>query len=354
MGFSHSHGVSVRAVAAAVPSNIERTKDLHQFSDETIKQVIHRLGVEERRKCISGQTQLDLCEQAAKKCISELEWSEKDINILIFVTQTPDHIMPSNSSLLHGILNLGSNTECFDINLGCSGFAYALSVASRMLQACGCQDRALICLGDASSISSAQDPSTYPLMGDAGACVALEYSETNTSEMRFSLGTVGNYFNAIKVEDGGARNPVSVDSLKVYEDECGAKRTRLHAKMKGDQILRFSLSNIPDRVSDFLMHFSLDQNTFEYVVLHQPNRLIYNALAKKLSVSEEKLLDSLRNFGNTSSASIPLNLVSNLAVKSDANFSGELLCCGFGSGLSFGIASIMCEKLKVCVLIEVE
>jgi len=336
MGLSKTAGVTVRAISVAVPGQVERTDDLIQFDVQTRRQIIYRLGIYERRRCKVGQTQLDLCEHAAKQCVEELGWSLNNIDLLIFVTQTPDHKMPSNSSILHQRLSLNTEAECFDINQGCSGFAYSLAIASRMMFGRGSQ-RALICLGDASSIASEKDQSTFPLIGDAGACMVLE-TDTNAHEMSFSLGTYGKYYQSIMIENGGARNPVTAESFQDVEQAANGLRSRLHAQMDGGQVLQFSLSEVPAAIRQFLDSYSMKVSDFSKVVLHQPNRVIYDALAKKLSVNHDQLLSSLKRFGNTSSASIPLSIVSNLSVEQNTVVSGGFLCCGY---------ALICKLLEI-------
>jgi 3-oxoacyl-[acyl-carrier-protein] synthase-3 len=153
----------------------------------------------------SGLCASDLCVDAAQRLLKSLEWSTDSVDCLVFVTQTPDYLLPATSCIIQDRLGLKPNCYALDISLGCSGWVYGLSVVAALMES-GVFKRALLLAGDTTSVTkSPQDRSTFPLFGDAGTATAIEYRE-NSGTMAFDFGTDGSGYEAIMIKDGGFAN----------------------------------------------------------------------------------------------------------------------------------------------------
>jgi 3-oxoacyl-[acyl-carrier-protein] synthase-3 len=347
MAFLEVKNVRIAGISACVPQEIEENRTLPLFSsEEEAEKFIASTGIERRHTSRKHLTS-DLCFFAAEKLISDLGWDKQDIDALIFVTQGPDYVLPATSCILQDRLRL--NEECYtlDISLGCSGWVYGLSVAANLLSS-GMMKKALFLCGDTSHGTSREDKSAYPLFGDAGTVTALEFSE-QTGSFKFHFATDGSGYDAIIIPDGGARNPFSEKSLEMAEIEPGIKRNRLNTVLNGMDIFAFGISKAPQTIRKLSEKFGVDLNTVDYFVFHQANKFMNEKIRKKLKLPEEKVPYSLKNFGNTSSASIPLTISTELRKKiSMGKYS--FIGCGFGVGLSWATVAFDLDKVGVSVI----
>lgn len=337
--------VKISGIAGGVPSNIvSNAAGISTSSDYDARAFIETTGVSERRLS-SVLTTSDLCYAAAEKLIGDLKWDKNEIDFLIIITQTPDYIEPATACIMQD--RLGLSKECYaeDISLGCSGWVYGLSNAASLLSSCG-EGKALLMVGDGKRRNPEEDD---PLFGMAGVVTALEYDE-NAESMMFHFGTDGSGFDAIIIPDGGSRNQFSEKSL-IYQEVEGHKWNRLQTWMKGMDVFSFGISTAPKSVKKLAEHFDFDYSNYDYLILHQANMKMNDMIAKKLKFEKAKVPSSMFLFGNTSSASIPLTIVTELkdAVKKPT----KLLCCGFGIGLSWGTVAFSVNDLIISDIVEV-
>ena len=342
MAFLSVKGVRIAGLAAAVPSQIERIETLPIFTTDEAKKFISATGVISRhvsKKLLSS----DLCTAAAERMIADLGWEKSSIDGLVVVTQCPDYSRPSNATLIQGRLGLSKECASLCISFGCSGWVYGLQVASAMI-ACGLK-RVLLCCGEGVQAYYPEDKSTYPLFGAAGTCTALEASE-NVPPMHFHLATDGTGWRAIHCPDGGYRNPCSAKSYEPFETEGGGKCTRMNTAMDGVEVFSFGISQPPKSIKNLCSHFGVDIANIDYLLLHQANLFLNAKIMKKVGVPSEKCPHNIEEFGNSSSGTLPLLMVTRLREQLQAN-SLKFVGCAFGVGLSWG--SVAFETLKPVV-----
>ena len=276
--------------------------------------------------------------------ISDLKWDKSEIDALIFVSQYADYIVPATACILQNRLHLSTECYAMDIPLGCSGWVYGLSSAVALLQN-GHIRKALLLCGDAKR----RVPFNDPLFGHAGTATALEYRE-GAAGFRFHFGTDGSGYDAIMIPDGGARNQITPESFK-EEVIDGRRYNRLQTRMKGMDVFAFGISTAPKSVKKLAEHFGFDYQTADYYVFHQANMKMNNLIAKKLKLDEEKVPSCMYRFGNTSSASIPLTIVTQLKGKIEERPT-KFICCGFGVGLSWGTVAFATDHIVISDLVE--
>lgn len=351
MSFISIGNVNIVGISACVPKEVEEVSDFSLFSIDDAINFSKTTGVERRRKSPVDVCSSDLCFKAAEKLIEELGWATNEIECLLFVSQTPDYTLPATSTILQHRLGLSTDCYTLDISSGCSGWVDALSVISSLLSH-GSMKKGILLAGDTIlKFCSETDKSTYPLFGDAGTATALEFSDKEENRIHFTFNSDGEGSDAIMIMDGGFRNPVNEKSLIKETISEGIERSKLDLILEGMDVFSFGISKAPQSVNNLLNHFSIDIEKIDYFIFHQANKFMNEKIRKKLKLPEEKVPYSLKDFGNTSCATIPLTLVTQLQ---DRLIKQKLshVACGFGVGLSWGSCYFQTDQIVCPDLIE--
>ena len=303
------------------------------------------LGLKQRRVAAPGVTALDLCADAAARLLNELGVDATSLDALIFVTQTPDHPQPNNASLLHGRLGLSKSAAAYDLSMGCSGWVYGLHQAA-LLCAHGGAARVLLCAGDTlSRLTNPGDRATDPIFGDAGSAVLVEKTG-RSAPMHFVLGTDGAGAEAIRVGQGGARQPSG--DLVEQTDADGNRRHAANLCMNGADVFSFTLREVPTAIATVLHQAGWEAAKTDALVLHQANTFILQSLGKKTGYAESQVpTGAFERYGNQSSASIPAALVEGFGDRLEAE-SLRVVGCGYGVGLSWGAFAGEIGPITVC------
>lgn len=345
-------GVTLRAVAAAVPRHVESNLNDDRLSPQERAILVKTTGIEERRVAGPTLTTADLCAHAADELLKRCRIDRDSIGLLVFVSQSEDYYLPATAALLQHRLGLSTRTMAFDVGLGCSGYVYGLSIVASLLRNGGI-GKALLLTGDVSTITvSPEDKSTWPLFGDAGTATLIE-ATPGTSPWHFNFMTDGGGADAIIIPDGGARNKINEKSLCVDTVAEGVRRHRLHLVLNGADIFAFATREVPALVRALAEYCGRPPDSMDYFVMHQANKLMNETIRKKLGIAAEKTPYSLDQFGNTSSASIPLTMVTRMREDLESR-PLELLLSGFGVGLSCGNVFLPTPPLTCLPLLEVQ
>ncbi|HPE86249.1 MAG: ketoacyl-ACP synthase III [Bacteroidales bacterium] len=344
--------VKLCGISACVPSNEVSNHDYEFISDKERESLVKNIGVEKRRvRKDATLTTSDMCFASAKKLMETLKWDKQEIGLLIFVSQSNDYIIPNTSGILQHRLGLPKTCMAMDVGMGCSGYVYGLATIAGLIHS-GMIKKALLLVGDISTSNvSYRDKSAYPLFGDAGTATALEY-QPGAEEIRFNMQSDGAGYDAIIIPSGGMRNPVSEKSFELRSYSEGIERSDLHVAMNGIDVFNFALREVAPNIKALAERYTLSIEEANFVVFHQANKLINNTIRKILKISPDKTPTSLAKFGNTSSASIPLTMVSEI---SEPLRTGKckLILSAFGVGLSWGTVFITTENLVIPELIEI-
>lgn len=345
MAFLEIKNVRIAGISAGVPKQRICNLDQEDISkDYDAATFVEVTGVKFRR--IGEFTVSDLAVPAAETLLKELGWSKADVDGIVVVTQHGDYIVPATSCIIQEKLKLGKECMALDISLGCSGWVYGLSTIAGMMGKSNLK-KCLLISGDARRRVEFNDP----LFGYAATITALEYKE-GVESLKFHLGTDGSGYDAIIIPDGGSRNQIT-DRSFVKEEIDGRKYTRLQSRMKGMDVFSFGITTAPKSVKKLAAHFDFDYQSYEFLVLHQANMKMNNMIAKKLKFETERVPSSMWEYGNTSSASIPLTIVSQLRKQTQSK-SVKVICCGFGVGLSWGTVAANLDKIVMPEIVEVE
>lgn len=354
MAFLKVDKVAIRGLSGCVPSQVEENSTLPFYaSREEAEQVIAATGIERRHVSPKDITSSDLCLRAAERLIEELGWEKESIDLLAFCTQTPDYLNHPNSFVVHEKLGLKESTMCLDFYHGCPGWVTSLSSVASLVGG-GKIRRALLLDGDTvSKVQNRSNREERPLFGDAGTATALEYDDT-AAPICFNIGTKSEDGVAIAAEDGGYRNPFTIETLmkRLRAIEGTLPMEEVTSKMDSMDVFSFAITKVPKAVKKLCAEYGIDMDCADNLALHQANKLIIDNIAKRLKMPAEKVLVGLRNYGNTTSASIPMALLSERREKLGTTRQ-KTIACGFGTGLAWGAAYFETENIVCPNIIEI-
>lgn len=353
MSFLSVKNIKIVGLAAGVPENIIDTYSYDLLSKEQIDHFLHSTGVERRRRATANQCTSDLCVAATEKLVQDLNWDKGEIDLLVFASHTGDYKLPSTSCTLQNRLGLSTECMCFDINHGCSGFLYGLSIIANLMSS-GNFRKGLLLVGNTQSKNvSYEDKSTYMIFGDAGAVAAIEYALEQGDSLDFHFMTDGSELESVYIPHGGYRHPITPDSFKVEDCGDGIKRNKTNLIMNGMDVFAFANKNLPRSVKALLEHFKIDKDKdVDYFVMHQANKFLCDKVCKKCGMPLEKSFFSYKDFGNSSGASIPLTMVTEMKDVLGTDGRKNILSTAIGGGFSiastmFRVGKIHCSDLVI-------
>lgn len=345
--------VGITAMSAAVPRTvIDNYKYTQYFPEDQVREVVDKVGIYERRFADEKTCSSDLCYAAAEQLFLDNNVNRSEIDLLIFISQTPDYRMPATSVILQDRLNLPNSTIAFDINLGCSAFMYGLSVAYSMISNQSGLRKVLILDGETrSKVYSPKDRRTAFLFGDGGVAALIERDE-RFGKSYFSLNSDGSREGLIKIEAGGYRKMSSAETVREkVVDEYGNIRSEEQGYMHGGDVFNFVIREIPKDIKNLCSITGEDIQSMDYYIFHQANNFINSYIAKKMKLDTSKIPSTIAKYGNTSSVSVPLTIVSELKDKLTDN--KKLLLSAFGVGMTWATSILNFNNCRISDIVEV-
>jgi 3-oxoacyl-[acyl-carrier-protein] synthase III len=305
-----------------------------------MRSVTDRAGVLSRHIAAADETALDLAKAACDKL--RAHQTLDNVDAIVFCTQSPDYIMPSNAHLLHAHLKLPDEVAAFDINLACSGYVYGLALAHSLIVV-GTSKRVLLATADTySKYVHPKDRSARVLFGDGAATSVIEASETECGFSSFELASHGKQYAKFYIPAGGLRLPKSPQTIVESTDRAGNVRTLEHIHMDGLGVWSFINSVVPKQIRRHLEKNKLTLDAVDLFIFHQASQMTLDSLIKALGIDQQKVYFKLRDVGNTVSASIPICLGD--AIREGRVRRGQrILLCGFGVGFSYATTSFEYE-----------
>jgi 3-oxoacyl-[acyl-carrier-protein] synthase-3 len=342
------NNVGIRAMSACVPQSVVYNKDLgYLIPEEEIQKTIDSIGVRERRIADVDVCASDLAFKAALKLMEDNGIEPASIDVLLFMSQTADYRIPATAPLLQDRLGLPVDTMAMDLSLGCSGFVFALSTAYAYASLPDVR-RVLLLDGETfSKIVNRHDKVDWPLYGDAATATLVEKGDFG--ESAFILRSDGSGRDSVIIRDG-MRNPVNAESLVAVKNENGDVHNGLEVYMDGMDVFNFALRRVPKTIKEMADVTGTALDTVDWLIFHQANRFMTDFFVKKLKFNPERVPYCIDRYGNTSSTSIPLTIVSELHDK--LKDGDRVMMAGFGAGLSWGVAEITMNACRVSHLIE--
>ena len=309
------------ATGSYLPTKILTNDDLTKMVDTTDEWIMQRVGIKQRHIASTEETPAFMAEQAAAQILSDAGLTPEDLDMLIVATASSEKYFPSCACLLHNRLKLKKDAPAFDVNAACSGFIYALSVADQYIKT-GLMQRILVVGVDAlSRVVDWQDRKTCVLFGDGCGAVLLE-AAAQPGILSTTLHANGDYESMLYAD-----SPLWGD----------AEHNFLH--MDGKSTFKVAVTKLGGMVEEVLATHNFSDSDIDWLIPHQANLRIINAVAKRVGLASEKIILTLEEHGNTSAASIPLAM--DTAIRDGRVKPGHnLLLEAFGAGFSWGAALI--------------
>lgn len=340
MVFSQFEDVKIAAIAASVPENVmDIAKKLEDPEEDPkfIKNFMKNTGIHYRRKSGYEQTAADFSYTAAKQIMDAGYYKPEEIGVLINITQTPDYRTPATALTIQKRLGLSKDCLVFDINLGCSGFVYGVSLVASILKTSNAT-KGLVTVGDTLArgrkhVKLKRSSNTGLLFGDASAAILVE--KDANSGFCSALMSDGNGHKALSSPYNAWRHPEGPESIP------------------GDDIavFNFTISEVPALLKEYMEATNTNIEDYDDLVLHQANMMILKNIAKRVGMPMEKVPICLDRFGNTSGCSVPLAIVDKYG-ECEEDKEINLLTSSFGIGLSWGVIGFRINIKDVLPLTE--
>jgi 3-oxoacyl-[acyl-carrier-protein] synthase-3 len=324
------YNLSIKAIETALPKNSFKISSLKKNNPTwNIKEIINKTGIEKIWYTKKNQTALDLGFQASKKILKKI--NKKTIDTLIYVTQSPEYFLPTTACILQHKLGLNNSIKAFDINLGCSGFVYALFVASSLVQNNMSKNILIVCADTYTKYIASSDRTNKTIFSDGASATVV--SKSNKKYFgKFLMGTDGSGYKDLIVERGASRDGFQ-----------NANKAKLF--MNGSKIFMFTAGNIPENIKKLLKISKIKKEKIKTFFFHQGSKVILNSLKNSLKLPNHKVYNNLRFLGNTVSSTIPFSLKQANKEKKIIN-NDLIVLSGFGVGLSWGSCIIKWNNLK--------
>lgn len=308
----------------------EELADMYQVW--TAEKISKKTGINERRIAGEKETAVDLGVAAAEKLFDSRIIDREEVDFVLFVTQSPDYILPTSACIIQERLRLSKNCGAFDINLGCSGFIYGLAAAKSLVES-GIAGKVLLITAETySKHINPLDRSTRTIFGDGAAAALIGGGGMKIGS--FALGTDGAGRDLLMIPSGGMRTPRSKETSK-EKNAGGNIRSGEQLFMDGTGIFEFTIREVPKNVEQILQKEGLTKQEINLFIFHQANKFMLDYLRKTMEIEKDRFYMNFSDIGNTVSATIPIAMKRAMDEKIIGR-GQNILLCGFGVGLSWG------------------
>jgi 3-oxoacyl-[acyl-carrier-protein] synthase III len=315
---------AITAVNGWVPEFRLTNADLEKMVDTSDEWITSRTGIQERR-ILRDKTKAssDMGAEAVKGLLKKANVSPDEVDLLICTTVTPDMLFPATANIIcekAGIRDICS----FDLNAACSGFLYAISVASRMIESGAYKKVVVVGSDKMSSIVNYQDRTTCVLFGDAAGAVLLEPNDEGLGFQDAILKSDGTGKDMLRQKGGGSLNPATVESVLAQEH---------YITQEGPRVFKFAVKNMADSAEEIMQKHGLKGEDIAWLVPHQANKRIIDATAQRMNLPEDRVMVNIQKYGNTTGATIPLCL---WEWEDKLRKGDNLILAAFGGGFTWG------------------
>lgn len=327
---------SIRAIEYSLPERVLTNSELAaEFPDWSVDKIESKTGISARHIAADGQCSSDLGVEAARKLFARHSIDPAVIDYVLFCTQSPDYFLPASACVIQQRLGLRVDVGAIDINQGCSGYVYGLSLAKGLIETGQALRVLLITAETYSKFIHPSDKSVRTLFGDAGAATLVEAVPTEGELIGpFIFGTDGSRAEMLIVPQGGCRAPLTGTAPVEITDKSGNVRTTANLFMDGAGIFQFTLTKVPEAVAALLKRTGATMDSVDRFVFHQANKFMLDALKRKLAVDQERFLEYYRDVGNTVSCTIPI-VLAEAHSRGQIPHGSSVMLVGFGVGLSW-------------------
>ena len=320
-------GIAITGCGSAVPESVLTNDHLAQMVDTSDEWINTRTGMKNRHIASSDESLSQLSAIAAEKAIAMAGIATTDLDLVILATSTPDDLFGS-ACRIQGLIG-ATNAVAFDLTAACSGFLFGLVTASQFIRT-GVYKNVLVIGADVlSRWVDWSDRTSCILFGD-GAGAAICQATENNRFLSFGMYSNGSQNDSLNLNYQGNAKPL-VDNITAQNGSYNP------ITMNGKEVYRFAVARVPEAISKAMFQANVTADDIDWLLLHQANQRIMDAVAKRLKIPQSKILSNIADYGNTSAASIPLAL--DAAVRDGRVKPGDMIAAsGFGAGLTWGAA----------------
>ncbi len=319
----------ILGISYYLPDKIVSNEDLScKFPEWTVEKITDKIGIEYRHVAADDETAVDMAVSAANIFFEQYDFDKSSVDFLILCTQSPDYFLPTSACVVHEKLGLSHKTATIDINQGCSGFVYGLSLAKGLVNSNICRNVLLITSDTYSKYIHGSDKGNQAIFGDA-ASVTLVSNEGEFEIGEFVFGTDGGGMNELIVKNGAARNKMNLNDETSNLQDSGN-----YLYMNGGNVFNFTLKAVPSLIDEVIEKNNLTKSEIDYFVLHQANSFMLNTIRRFCKIEDLKFHNDMKMTGNTVSSTIPLVLKDKYFGIEDSGHQTVLLA-GFGVGFSW-------------------
>lgn len=315
---------AITAVNGYVPDYVLTNKELETIIDTTDEWITSRTGIKERRILKGeGKGASIMAVEAVKGLCKKRGISPKEIDLLICCTVTADHIFPATANIITDKIG-ATNAFGFDINAACSGFIYGLVTGSKYVESGSHKKVVVVGVDKMSALMNYEDRATCIIFGDGGGAVLLEPNEEGYGVRDSILKSDGSGFQFLNQKAGGSAYPPTLETVANKEH---------HVFQDGQPVFKFAVTNMADVSAEIMEKNNLSADDVAWLVPHQANKRIIDATARRMGLSDEKVMLNIQKYGNTTSGTIPLCLWEweNKLKKGD-----NIILSAFGGGFTWG------------------
>lgn len=326
----------IKGISYYLPKEVVTNEKLSElFPEWSVQKIADKVGIKNRYIVDADQCASDLAVEATTKLFSELNIAPESIDFLLLCTQSPDYFLPTTACLLQHRLGIPTTAGALDLNLGCSGFIYGLSLANSLIKAGEAKNVLLITAETYSKFIDNRDKGNRTIFGDAAAaCLIVDSEQEKLSA--FVYGTDGSGGQNLIVKYGGMRNRNAAEAEEdCLDEESGLLHRKGTLEMKGAEIFNFTIKVVPSTANAILEKAGLTIDDITLFIFHQANRYILEHIRKKMGIPEDKFYYYMEDCGNTVSSTIPIALHHALKEK-NLNQGDKIMLLGFGVGYSWG------------------
>ena len=313
-------------IGSYVPERVLSNQDLEKMVDTSDEWIVTRTGMKNRRIAAQDEFTSDMGAKAAEKALEDAGLTPNDIDFILVATLTPDYIFPSTACLIQEKLGLSKVGAC-DVQAACTGYLYALSLAKALVESGAYKNILVVASEKLSSIVDYTDRSTCVLFGDGAAASVVSSQKKGYVLEKISLGSDGGQADLLMLPAGGCKNPATKETVE---------KKMHYIKMAGNEVFKHAVRRMESASKQCLESLSLEEKDINWVIPHQANERIIDAIAKRFEhLDPSRIVKTVKDFGNTSCSSIGLAL--DVLAKKNAIQSGDkILMTAFGSGFTWG------------------
>ena len=327
MNFTKPNSIVVTGTGSYVPEKCLTNDDMAKIVDTSDEWIYGRSGIKRRHIAAEGEATSDMALKASKRALESAGLRADEIDLVVLTTVNPDMMFPSTACILQAKLGIRNNIPCFDLEAACSGFVYGMEVATRMMQS-GVYKNALVVSSEKmSTLLDWSDRSTCVLFGDGAGAAVLSASD------KVGVGVIGNVLGADGSDTAMLRMPAGGSLMPTSEQTV--KEGLHYLQMDGREVFKHAVKIMQEKALEVLDICNIKAEDVALLIPHQANTRIIESVAKRLKIPSEKVYVNIENYGNTSSASIPIAL--DEAMRSGRIRAGDyVLLVAFGAGLTWG------------------